>query len=448
MSGSYDCTVRVWDIVKGTCLQVLTGHEAKGEAIPSQATMIADPIVYSVVYDRHRNRCSSGSMDNTVRVWDVGTGECLHVLQGHTALVGLLALSPNYLVSAAADASLRVWDTNTQSLQNIFDSHGGAITCFAHDETKVVSGSDGCLKLWDIKTGQFVRDLVSGIQSVWQVVFKDNMLVAATSRGGGTVFEIFKFGDINDPSGVDDESLDKFRRPEWETRRLRQVQRFHDGPTPYKHSMGRGNERARLESANGQTSRAGKARRSARIATKSTYSTEAQASGSPRWRGPTPAQWDTLQPLESPSRRYDTRASTSHSHPAAASIPRTVLRSAVAGPSQTRSSARRTSEMARRSDSPTPIGTSSGIDMLRATSPSGYREQEEVGDEDEEGEFGGEEDEVDWEVEGGHGQPAADEYAGGAYYNAREEDEGEQEDEGLDEGGDEGVEEDWEGEAD
>lgn len=31
VSGSYDHTVRVWDIVKGTCLHVLTGHDQKGE---------------------------------------------------------------------------------------------------------------------------------------------------------------------------------------------------------------------------------------------------------------------------------------------------------------------------------------------------------------------------------------------------------------------------------
>lgn len=31
ISGSYDRTVRVWDIVKGTCLHVMEGHEAKGK---------------------------------------------------------------------------------------------------------------------------------------------------------------------------------------------------------------------------------------------------------------------------------------------------------------------------------------------------------------------------------------------------------------------------------
>ncbi|OCF38570.1 F-box and WD-40 domain-containing protein CDC4 [Kwoniella heveanensis CBS 569] len=202
VSGSYDETVRVWDIVKGTCLHVLTGHEAK---------------VYSIVYDRYRNRCASGSMDNTVKVWDVGTGECLHTLTGHTSLVGLLAISPNHLVSAAADSTLRLWDPETLQIRAALLSHTGAITCFQHDETKIVSGSDGSLKLWDAKTGAYVRDLMNGISSVWQLAFKGNLLVAASNRNNQTVFDIFNF----DPSpsmtwDVDDDRLDALRAPAWD----------------------------------------------------------------------------------------------------------------------------------------------------------------------------------------------------------------------------------------
>jgi F-box and WD-40 domain protein CDC4 len=183
-------------------------------------------IVYSIVYDRYRRRCASGSMDNTVKVWDVDTGECLQTLTGHTSLVGLLANSPNYIVSAAADASLRIWDANTHELKHILGSHGSAITCFAHDETKVVSGSDGSLKLWDIRTGEYVRDLVVGIQSVWQVVFRNNVLVAATNRGGNTVFEVFDFGGQEHSSGVDDEMLDTLRKPLWERGNPREPQAY------------------------------------------------------------------------------------------------------------------------------------------------------------------------------------------------------------------------------
>jgi hypothetical protein len=155
-------------------------------------------------------------MDNTVKVWDVVTGECIHTLEGHVSLVGLVAISPSYLVSAAADASLKVWDADTGALRHTLAAHQGAITCFQHDETKVVSGSDGTLKLWDIKTGAFVRDLVTGISSVWQVQFQGSRLVAASNRNGNTVYDVFDFGTAPDPSGVDDDRLDALVRPAWE----------------------------------------------------------------------------------------------------------------------------------------------------------------------------------------------------------------------------------------
>lgn len=171
--------------------------------------------VYSIVYDKYRNRCASGSMDNTVKLWDIATGDCLQTFTGHTSLVGLLGMSPNNIVSAAADHSLRVWDANTQELKHILSSHAAAITCFQHDETKVVSGSDGTLKLWDIRTGRFIADLLTGITSVWQVSFHGGLLVAASQRDNNTVFDVFDFGSDADPSGIDDPSLDTLRRPAW-----------------------------------------------------------------------------------------------------------------------------------------------------------------------------------------------------------------------------------------
>lgn len=186
--------------------------------------------VYSIVYDRWRKQCASGSMDNTVKVWDVVNGTCLYTLEGHSSLVGLLGISPSYLVSAAADASLKVWDAETGGIKHTLTSHSGAITCFQHDESKVVSGSDGALKLWDIKTGAFVRDLVTNISSVWQVQFSGSRLVAASARSNGTVFDVFDFGPLNDPSGVDDDALDLCVRPAWERDDPREPLQYQDLP--------------------------------------------------------------------------------------------------------------------------------------------------------------------------------------------------------------------------
>lgn len=129
-------------------------------------------------------------MDNTVKIWDVLTGECLHSLTGHTSLVGLLGISPNYLVSGAADGSIRIWDANTYELKHALVS-SGAVTCFQHENTRLVSGSEGTLKLWDIRTGQCIRDLLAGVSAVWQVAFKHKLLVAASSKGASTTFDVF-----------------------------------------------------------------------------------------------------------------------------------------------------------------------------------------------------------------------------------------------------------------
>lgn len=155
-------------------------------------------------------------MDGTVRVWNLSTGECQHTLTGHTSLVGLLGLSPSYLVSAAADSTLRVWDPESGELKHTLAAHNGAITCFQHDEFKVLSGSDGTLKMWDIRDGTEVRDLLTGIVGVWQVVFEGRWCIAASNRADSTVLDVWDFGNEEGdqewegepPGGMYDEDTD------------------------------------------------------------------------------------------------------------------------------------------------------------------------------------------------------------------------------------------------
>jgi F-box and WD-40 domain protein CDC4 len=151
-------------------------------------------------------------MDGTVRVWNLRTGQCQHTLTGHTSLVGLLGLSPSYLVSAAADSTLRIWDSDTGELRHTLAAHTGAITCFQHDEFKVLSGSDGTLKMWNVRDGTVVRDLLTGITGVWQVVFEGRWCVAASNRNDTTVLDVWNFGKEDDddwvgepPGGIYDE---------------------------------------------------------------------------------------------------------------------------------------------------------------------------------------------------------------------------------------------------
>ena len=155
-------------------------------------------------------------MDGTVRVWNLRNGQCQHTLAGHTSLVGLLGLSPSYLVSAAADSTLRIWDPDSGELCHTLVAHAGAITCFQHDEFKVLSGSDGTLKMWNIREGTVARDLLTEVNGVWQVVFEGRCCVAASNRNNATMLDVWDFGVEGDgdwigepPGGIYDDDTEE-----------------------------------------------------------------------------------------------------------------------------------------------------------------------------------------------------------------------------------------------
>ena len=56
----------------------------------------------------------SASQDNTLKVWDLKSGEELRTLTGHTAGVyGVALTSDGRAVSASKDCTLRVWNLQT-----------------------------------------------------------------------------------------------------------------------------------------------------------------------------------------------------------------------------------------------------------------------------------------------------------------------------------------------
>jgi WD40 repeat protein len=99
-SGSYDSTVRLWDVGTGAERRVLKGH--------SQS-------VWSVAFTSDGNTLASGSEDSTVRLWDVGTGAERRVLKGHSQRVLSVAFTSdgNTLASSSTDGTVRLWNTHS-----------------------------------------------------------------------------------------------------------------------------------------------------------------------------------------------------------------------------------------------------------------------------------------------------------------------------------------------
>lgn len=89
---------------------------------------------------------ASGSQDNTVCLWDTGTGRCLHVLEGHGDGVDGLAWSPDgkHLASAGLDSKVCFWNTQDGTLDRSATlDHPARAVAWSPDSRYVAAGDTG-----------------------------------------------------------------------------------------------------------------------------------------------------------------------------------------------------------------------------------------------------------------------------------------------------------------
>lgn len=159
-SASDDGTIRLWDLHLRTCVRQFTGHIGQVQSIKLMFTPDCDDGDDSDA-DDGASRAStpaprvklptliSGSLDNTIKAWDVETGQCTRTYFGHIGGVWAVAADKMRIVSGSHDRTIKVWSPDSGSNIATLAGHEAAVSCIALGEDKIISGGDDkSIKVW------------------------------------------------------------------------------------------------------------------------------------------------------------------------------------------------------------------------------------------------------------------------------------------------------------
>lgn len=153
-TGSYDATIKIWDIETQECIRTLRGHTQGIRALQFDDTKLI-----------------SGSLDRTIKIWNWRTGECLSTYTGHTNGVIGLHFDGNLLASGSSDKTVRIWNFEDKSVYSL-RGHTDWVNSVKLDlpSRTLFTASDDCtVRLWDLDTKRTIRIFEGHVGQVQQI---------------------------------------------------------------------------------------------------------------------------------------------------------------------------------------------------------------------------------------------------------------------------------------
>ncbi|ETO24900.1 WD repeat-containing protein [Reticulomyxa filosa] len=185
-SGSHDSTIRLWDIEASKSLHVFNGHEDGIWCVdisPLQSNSNNSNNIIGVIGGNGYTICS-GSWDNTIRLWDIETTKQLIMLNEHKHTVWSVKYGSNELgiiggantiLSGSSDKNICLCDIRSGKKIQVFKGHTSYVYAveyspFVVNNTEIgcssnviCSGSiDNTIRFWDIRSNKSELHVING----------------------------------------------------------------------------------------------------------------------------------------------------------------------------------------------------------------------------------------------------------------------------------------------
>ncbi len=179
-SGSLDKTIRLWDVQAGKTFKVIEGPK------------VIDSEILAVAFSPRDKLLASGDSSCSIQIWDTNSYKELWTFKGHRDWVSAVAFSPdgNLLASASYDNTVRIWDITSRAEVLVLLGHENKVhsAAFSPFGKILATGSlDKTIRLWNTETGNQIAVLAGHSDYVVPVSFSPNGVLLASGSYDKTI---------------------------------------------------------------------------------------------------------------------------------------------------------------------------------------------------------------------------------------------------------------------